>query len=100
MLSDIDRALAGYRVTQQNLAMLTVFSGVQMKQSDSVRAQVQAGALDRLDLLNSEFELSASALVQLDGQVRAQQAYGALEDAIQRPLETISTVTPKKESKP
>lgn len=99
VLSDIDRAVAGYRVTMKNLSTLGTLAAAQKKQSDSVQAQVQAGALDRLDLLNSQFELSASALIQLDGQVRAQQAYGALEDAIQRPLPNISTAMPKKESK-
>ncbi|HWF19069.1 MAG TPA: TolC family protein [Verrucomicrobiae bacterium] len=104
VISDIDRAVVGYRVSQENLATLGALATAQKKQSDSVQAQVQAGAADRLDLLNSQIELSASALIQLDGQVRAQQAFGALEDAIQRPIEAVSpaltSAQPKKETKP
>lgn len=105
VISDIDRAVAAYRVTQENLVTLGSLAATQKKQSESVEAQVQAGALDRLDLLNSQIELNTSALGQLDGQVRAQQAFGALEDAVQRPLESMAALLktdsqPKKEKKP
>jgi outer membrane protein TolC len=54
-----------------------------------VAAQVQAGAADPLDLLNSQIELSTSKLLQLDSRVKFHQAFAALEDAIQRPLDSI-----------
>lgn len=89
VISDIDRAVAVYRVTQENLATLDALTTTQKKQNESVEAQVKAGELDKLDLLNSQIELSANALVQLDGQIKAQQAFAALEDAVQRPIESL-----------
>jgi outer membrane protein TolC len=103
VISDIDRAVIAYRVAQENLSTLGSLATEQKKQSESVQAQVQAGAMDRLDLLNSQIEMGAASLVQLDGEVRAQQAFGALEDAVQRPVEAIPpalTAHSKKESTP
>ena len=54
-------------------------------------AQLQAGAAAQVDLLNSQLELAAGELVQLDGRVKLQQAFAALEDAVQRPIETINS---------
>jgi cobalt-zinc-cadmium efflux system outer membrane protein len=105
VIADIDHAAAAYRVTQENLATLESLADTQKKQSEGVQAQVQAGAADRLDLLNSQIELGMAALVQLDGRVRAQQAFGALEDAVQRPIDSMANVLktdsqPRKENKP
>ena len=59
------------------------------QQQQSVEAQLKAGASDRLDLLSARFELSVATLAHLDGQARVQQAMGALEDALQRPVDSI-----------
>ena len=45
--------------------------------------------MDQLDLQNARLEAVTAELVQLDGQVKFQQAAGALEDAVQRPIDTI-----------
>jgi outer membrane protein TolC len=47
---------------------------------------MQAGAVDRLDVLTAGLELNAASIARLDAQVKLQQAVGALEDAVQRPL--------------
>ncbi|MDB6022833.1 MAG: Outer rane efflux protein [Pedosphaera sp.] len=91
VIAEIDRAVASYRVTEENLVTLESLAATQKKQSEGVEAQVKAGAADRLDLLNSQIELGATALVELDGQVRVQQAFGALEDAVQRPIEAMAS---------
>ena len=52
-------------------------------------AQAEVGVSDQLDVLNAQAELAASELVQLDGRAQAQQAFGALEDAVQRPIEAL-----------
>ena len=44
--------------------------------------------MDRLDVLTAELELNAASIARLDAQVKLQQAVGALEDAVQRPLTT------------
>ena len=88
VITDIDRAVAAYRVTQENLALLENLAAAQKQQNEFVAAQQNAGAADKLDLLNAQNELAASQLVQLDGRIKAQQAFGALEDAVQRPIES------------
>ena len=89
-ISEIDRAVEAYRVTQENLAVLESLSAEQKKQNEAVQAQAQAGAADQLEIENADVEVGASELVQLDGRVKAQQAFGALEDALQRPIETLN----------
>ena len=48
--------------------------------------QIQAGAADQTELLNVQFEAAVAQITQLDNQIRLQQAMGALEDAVQRPI--------------
>jgi outer membrane protein TolC len=93
VLTQIDQAVAGYRVTRENLAGLEAVAAAQKKQNEAVAAQLQAGAAAQFDLLNSQLELATGELAQLDGRIKLQQAYGALEDAVQRPLELINPRT-------
>jgi cobalt-zinc-cadmium efflux system outer membrane protein len=86
-ITEIDRAVAAFRVTTDNLSGLEALAAAQRKQNDAVVAQQKAGAADQLDLLNSRLELAASELVQLDGRTKLQQAFAALEDAVQRPVD-------------
>lgn len=86
VMAEIDRAVAGYQVTRENLSGLETLAADQKRQHDAVAAQAQAGAASRFDVLNAQLELAASELVQLDGRVKLQQAFGALEDAVQRPI--------------
>ncbi len=86
VLTEIERAVEVFRVSEQNSATLESLAESQAKQRDSVEAQFKAGAVDRLELLNTQFESAGSQLVQLDGQVKLKLALAALEDAVQRPL--------------
>ncbi len=87
VITEIDRAVAAYHVSQENLSTLESLATAQEKRNASVAAQVQAGADDQFALLNSQVELAAGELVRLDGQVKTQEAFGALEDALQRPID-------------
>jgi len=89
VITDIDRATAAWQVARENVSMLESMAAAQKNQSDAVAAQVQAGASDQVDLLNSQIELAAGELAQLDGHVKLQQSFAALEDAVQRPLATL-----------
>jgi outer membrane protein TolC len=86
VLVEIERAVAGLRVNESNLATLRALAEVQAKQRDAAEAQFQAGAADQLDLLNARLEFTTSELVRLEAQVKLQQAVGALEDAVYRPV--------------
>ncbi len=74
------------RATEQNSATLGSLAEAQAKRRESVEAQFKAGATDQLDLLNAQFESASAELVQFDARLKLQQAIGALEDAVQRPL--------------
>ncbi len=93
VIGDIDRAVAGCRVAVENLAVVESLEKSQKSQGDSIAAQAEAGAVDQLDLANSKVELAASRLIELDGQFKAQQAYSALEDALQHPINAINPAT-------
>jgi len=92
VLSEIDRAAEILRVAEQTAASLRALAQAQAQRRDSVTAQFQAGALEQMDLLSAQAEYAAAELVQLDGQLKLQQAFGAMEDAVQRPFEIPAAV--------
>ena len=47
---------------------------------------MQAGAADQTELLNAQLEGAATQYTRLDSEIKVQQAVGALEDAVQRPI--------------
>ena len=89
VITEIDRAVATYRVAQENLSTLDSLAAFQKKRTEAMEAQLKAGAVDQLDLLNSQIELSANELLQLNARVKLQQYFGALEDAVQRPIDSM-----------
>ena len=92
IIGEIDRAVAGYRVAREQLQTGNELVAAQQQQQKSAEAQLKAGAGDTLDLLNAQLELSNSALAQLDNEAKLQTSFAALEDALQRPADSISAV--------
>ena len=88
VIAEIDGAAASFRASQTNFTAVEALTAAQKTQQQSVNAQFQAGAVDRLEVLTAELELNAASIARLDAQVKLQQAVGALEDAVQRPLAT------------
>jgi len=91
-IAEIDCALAGYQAALQQRATATALWDNLQKQLDSVRAQAQAGEVEPLAVANAEVEFNTGAQNRLDALVRAQQALGQLEDAVQSPLTLPSSV--------
>jgi outer membrane protein TolC len=87
VLGEIDRAAAAFGVAQANVSTLESLAAAHRRQSEMVEAQVRVGEADQVDLLNSRIELVASELVQLTARVKLHQAFAALENAVQRPLD-------------
>jgi len=85
-IAEIDRAAAVLNVSQKQLGTVQALVAAQQSQRESVAAQAKAGAAEELDLINAQIEAGTTALAALEAEVRLQQAIGALEDAIQRPL--------------
>ena len=92
VIGEIDRAAALYDGGQKNLSTLGTLAKAQQAQRESVEQQFKAGAVEQLDVLAARIESGAAALVELGAQSKLQQAIGALEDAVQRPLDVKQTV--------
>jgi outer membrane protein TolC len=88
VISEIDRAVAGCKVTSENLSSLEMLGVAREKQAQAIEAERTAGAADQLDVANSQLELVTGDLVLLDGRMKLHQSYAALEDALRRPLDT------------
>lgn len=95
VIGEIDRAVAGWRVAEEQLKGGDEMLAAEQQQQRSAREQFEAGAADQLDSLNAQLELSNAQLAQLDGEARLQTAFGALEDALQRPADSIAAVIEK-----
>ena len=85
-IGEIDNALAGYDAALQKSATARALLGDLQKQLNSVRARAQAGEVQPLTVANAEVEYAIGAQSRLDALVKAQQALGQLEDAVQSPL--------------
>ena len=86
VIADLDRGLAMYQVTAKGRAGAEALLATQRTQQESIEQQLKAGAVDRLDVLTAQLELATSELAVEDSQIKLHQALGALEDAVQRPL--------------
>jgi len=86
VLAEIDLAVAGYRAALQKQADADTVLANLTKQEKAARAMVDAGEISRSELIVLQLELTASALTRLDTMVKAQQAAGQLEEALQSPL--------------
>ncbi|MGD0744268.1 MAG: TolC family protein, partial [Verrucomicrobiota bacterium] len=85
-IGEIDSALAGYDAALQKSATAQALLGDLQKQLNSVRARAQAGEVEPLTVANAEAEYAIGAQNRLDALLKAQQALGQLEDAVQSPL--------------
>lgn len=89
IIGELDRAVGELAAARRQMKTSEeLFSAAQ--QQKSARDGLKAGATDKVDLLNSRIEFSAAALTRLDAQAKLQAAIGALENALQRPTDTIA----------
>ena len=86
VLAEIDRAIAAYHFIETNSAAIEALARAQAKRAESIQAQFNSGAVERLDLLNARLESAAAESLRLENRVKLQQALAALEDAVHRPL--------------
>ncbi len=86
IINDLDHALGHYEASLDALRLSTVSLSTAKKQMDSQAASFTAGATDRLALTQAKADYQTSAITHLNDVVAAQQAAGALEDAMQMPF--------------
>jgi outer membrane protein TolC len=85
VIAEVDRAVALYSTAADIVAQAREVVAVQQQHFRSVHDQYQAGAVDRLELLNAQLDLGGSQVVLVISETRLQQAVGALVDAVQQP---------------
>jgi cobalt-zinc-cadmium efflux system outer membrane protein len=97
---EVDRTWAGAASARHKLATAEDWLSAQARQRQSAEALFRAGETDRLALVSADLEYATTALARLDALVRAQQALGLLEDALQRPLDETGSLSPAAEPPP
>ena len=90
MRSEIDQALAGYRMAEEQETEAEALLADLDRQETTARALLELGEISRSDLVALRLQLGASSLARLDAVARARRARGALEDALQSPLPASS----------
>lgn len=85
-VTQIDGSLAGYDSARMQLVTANSLLHNLERQLRSIDAQVTAGELQPLDGANARLAYEAGAEDRLDALVRAQQALGRLEDAMENAL--------------
>ena len=90
VIGAIERAVAELRAARnQRQTSEELFADAQ-KQWQSANERFKAGASDRVDVLSTQLEFSSAALARLDTLARLQTAVAALEDALQRPTDSVA----------
>jgi len=85
ILSETDSAYASLNGARRKLKTADTLLAAQRKQQESVQAAFNVGAADRLQLLQSQLELTTAELSRAAAFIEAQTATGLLEDALQHP---------------
>lgn len=93
-VTEIDGSIAGYESARAQLIAANSLLHNLERQLSSVNAQVSAGELQPLDQANARLAYEAGAEDRLDAQVRAQQALGRLEDAMENPVTLSASANP------
>ncbi len=95
IIAEIDRAVAGLNVAREQSRLSDELFASEKEEEKSVESQVQAGAAERVDLLAARITLGSAQLAQLDNDTKMKTAAAALEDALQQPAGSISTIIEK-----
>ena len=100
VIGEIDRAVAGWRVAEEQLKTGNELIASEQQQQKSAQAQLEAGAADQLDSLNAQLEFDSASLAQLENETQLQQALGQLEDALQSPLTLSDSIVQQIQKNP
>src|SRR5262249_33434640 len=81
-----EQAIASYRAAREQLAALEAATAAVSRRLEGVRRAVELGEADRVSLLGVQAERTLLESGRVEALRRSQEALGALEDALQRPL--------------
>ena len=86
VIGAVEEGSARYRDATQKLQAAAGVVSLQQQQLDAAQRMFNAGETDRVALRLAEVELHTAELAQADAIAQAQEAAGALEDALEQPL--------------
>ena len=87
VISEIETATAACRSAVEKAKAAADLLDNLHKQEATARARYEFGDVSKLELLGIQLEAATSALARLDALVKAQQAIGEMENAMQTPLD-------------
>lgn len=88
-INEIERTTEDYRLVIQELETAEALFAAARNRLQLLRARLKTGEAQQVYLLNAQLEMESAALARAEALVRAQQAFGALEDAVHRPLDPL-----------
>ena len=91
-IAEIDRAMAVRTAVRDQLQQIDTLLNSQRRQAQSVEEILKAGGADQFELRSAQLEVQLTELTRLDALVKAQQALGQLEDAVQVPFDALQSV--------
>jgi cobalt-zinc-cadmium efflux system outer membrane protein len=91
-IGDIEIAAASCRAAAGKIRTAEDMRQSLLKSEAAARARYELGEISKLEWLGVRIELAASELARLDALVKALQAAGELENALQSPLDRIEKV--------
>src|ERR1044071_4888945 len=98
VISDIDRALAGYDAALRKQADADEMVSRLQKQEERARGRFEVGDISKSDLVLQQLQLSTSAQARLEAIIKSQQALVQLEETLQGPLglpDSVWQVSPR-----
>ncbi len=95
VIGQIDSAQATYAEALKNLQVADSLVSTESGNMQAVKARFNSGETGSLDLEQAKLELSSARLAQFDALLLAQQSFGRLENAVQRPLNKREVSTGK-----
>jgi outer membrane protein TolC len=90
VIGQIELAIDQLKAAREQLKNGSDLLASQQQQEASLKAQMAAGEADPLDLLAAKLATGNARLTTLDNESKWQSALGALEDALQRPTDTLA----------
>jgi cobalt-zinc-cadmium efflux system outer membrane protein len=87
VIEQIDGAIVACRTTVEKARAADAILADLKKQEAAAKARYDVGDISKSELLGIRLEIAASSLARLDALVKAQQAIGELENALQSPLD-------------
>jgi cobalt-zinc-cadmium efflux system outer membrane protein len=100
IIGEIDRESAGYAEALKKLQVADLLLSTQREQMQAILKMFNYGEADRFALKEAQMKLSAAELSRLEAFILSQQSLGQLEDAVQRPLNSLEPFSASPEMSP